>query len=112
MTTPDIIREITNYAENTILFRPNLTPHGLGTPTQLTRTLKIDISNSKLTDPDNYKLYELQDVEQAYGIIAGVYQKSKEDIKMEVDSFLQKQEVNAVEPLYLVAYLVEAKEDD
>ena len=112
MKTDEIVQDIINYSENTILFRPNLTSRGLGAPIQLKRALKMDIANAKPTDNDSYKLYELDDVEQACQIIAGVYQKQKKEIKPEVEAFIQQNGVDTSRPLYLIAYLVEATKEE
>jgi hypothetical protein len=56
--------------------------------------LKIDLANAKPTDNDSYKLYELDNVEKAYQIIAGVYQKQMKEIQPEVEAFIQKHGVD------------------
>ena len=112
MKTEEIVQDIVNYSENTILFRPNLTAQGLGAPIQLKRALKMEIANTKPTDGESYKLYELDDVEQARQIIAGVYQKQTKEIQPEVEAFVQKHGVDTSKPLYLIAYLVEATKEE
>jgi len=112
MTTEEIIKDVVDYSENTILFRPNLTPQGLGAPIQLQRSLKIDISNNKPTDDNSYKLYEINDIGQATEVIARVYQKPENEVRSEVDSFLKKHNVDLSKQLYMIVYLVEATNQD
>ena len=109
METAEIIKEIVNYFENTILFRPNLTSYGLQPPTVLKKQLHLDIVNTKPKDQNDSKIYPLENIEQVYEILSGIYQKPVSETKGFVDDFVRRQKVELAHPLYLVAYMLEAK---
>ena len=107
MNTENAIKEILNYFENTILFRPVLTTGGLSEPIQLKRQPKIDLVNA-LSDHTDGKTFKAENIEQVYDVIAGVFKKNVEEIKPIVDAFIKENGIETSKPIYIHAYLVEA----
>jgi hypothetical protein len=109
METQAIIKEITDYFNNNVLFIPHLSSGHLVVE-QPAKELKLDIVNDFPQRTDDIKVFPILNVDQAYDVLHGITEsKNREMCKGLIDKFIIKQNINLKKDLYLIAYLVAEK---